>query len=514
MQTGYLPQDIITKLSLFAQKASIDSKQISDLIYSYFRSSLVANMNSADRYYLSQHDIVNKQRTYYVDRQKEVDIVSANNRASNPFFEILVDQKVSKIAGKPVSVTVSGAGNRKEPDKEADKFQELLLKQLGVNFDDKVEDWLVGASKHSVDWMHFYIDPKGDLRYIVCPAQQIIPVYDMEYEDTLLQVIRYYQFDYINERGDLKKLYKVEIWSDKDVTYWTQLEDETFVLDFSYGLNPMPHWITENESLSTKEAHGWGKVPFVPLHNNSKGTNDLDSIKALIDVYDRVYNGWADDVEDFSEQILVVKNLAIKDREFYKGMTELNLFMKNLKESRLITIDGEGDVKNIRSEIPVEAKDMLLKITREAIFYFGQGVDVSSEKFGSSPSGVALQHLYALLDMKCNRTALKLQKALQGFFWFVTEYINNVNGTKFDPHNIVVTLNQSMIFNKAEIIDSIINRPYLSVKTKLSLDPDVEDVEEELERIEAEKGDTKNTPDNVNNDPDKAKENLETKQAP
>jgi SPP1 family phage portal protein len=237
-------------------------------------------------------------------------------------------------------------------------------------------------------------------------------------------MFRYYQFDYINEKGESKKLFKVEQWTAENVTYWTQVEDGSFILDFGYNVNPMPHWTVSNESLGTEEAHGWGAVPFVPLYNNSKGTNDLNDIKALMDVYDRVYNGWADDVEDFAEQILVVKNLLIADREINKGMTELAVMVKNLKQHKAIGVSGDGGVTNLRTEIPVEAKEKFLKLTREAIFYFGQGVDVSSEKFGNSPSGVALQHLYALLEMKCNRATLKLKKSLEEFFWFVTKYIN------------------------------------------------------------------------------------------
>lgn len=488
MQTGYLPQDIIMQLQLFSDKANVDGKQIQMLIDSYTKSSLVSNMNIADRYYLGFNDVINKTRSYWIDREKTTDIVSANTKAPNSFFSVLVDQKVSKIAGKPISVSVSGAGDKDKPNKEADEFQLLLLKQLGVNFDDKIEDWLTGSSKHSVEWIHFYVDKKGALRFLVCPAQQIIPVYDMEYENELQQVIRFYMFDFINAKGETKKLYKVEQWTEKDTTYWTQIEDGTFILDYSYATNPLPHWFVSNDTLGTKEAHGWGKVPFVVLQNNSKGQNDLSEIKALIDAYDKVYNGWADDIEDFTEQLLVIKNLAIKDREFYAGMKELNLFMKNLKESRVITVDGDGDVKSIKSDIPVEAKEKFLKLTREAIFCFGQGVDVGSEKFGNSPSGVALQHLYALLDMKCNRTALKLKKALNEFFWFVTEYINSANGKTYDPYQITITLNQSMIFNKKEIIDGIVSRPYLSTKTKIHLDPDVDDVEEEMDRLEIESG--------------------------
>ncbi len=486
MTTGYLPQDVILQLKMFTDKANIDGRHIALLLNSYQQSQIVRDANIADRYYLAQHDIRDKVRDYYVDGLREIDILAANNKAPNAFFAILVDQKVSKMVGKPLSVSVTGSGDREKPDADADKFQELLIKQLGVNFDDKIEQWIVGTSKHSVEWMHFYIDSKGDLKYLVCPAQQIIPVYDTQYEDKLVQIVRHYQYDFIDAKGDTKKLLKVELWTDKDVTYWTETEEGSFVLDYGYAVNPAPHWTVSNDTLGTKESHGWGRVPFVGLQNNSKGANDLCEVKALIDVYDRVYNGWADDVEDFAEQVLVIKNLVVSDRELNKGMTELAVMLKNLKQHRAIGVSGDGSVTNLRTEIPVEAKEKLLQLTREAIFYFGQGVDVSSEKFGNSPSGVALQHLYALLEMKCNRATLKLKKSFEEFFWFVTEYINQANNTAFDSYDIIVTVNQSMIFNKKETIDGIIARDYLSRKTKIMLDPDVEDVDEEMDRLDAE----------------------------
>jgi SPP1 family phage portal protein len=487
------------QLKLFADSANINSKQLSYLIDTYSKSTLVKNMNIADKYYLGRHDILDKIRSYYVDGQSQTNSVVSNIKLPNPFLAILIDQKVSKIAGKAITVSVSGANNKKKPDLKADSFQEFLLKQLGTNFDDKMMDWLTGTSKHSVEWMHFYVDLKGQLKYLVIPSQQFIPIYDMEYENELIGGIRFYLFDYVNEKGETKKLYKLEHWTKEDVTYYTQIEDGTFVLDYFYVTNPMPHWFVANDTLQTKEPHGWGKVPFVGLQNNSKGQNDLETIKALIDVYDTVSSGWADDVEDFAEQVLVVKNLAVKDREFYAGMKEIDVFMNNLKKSKIITVDGaDGDVKNIKAEIPVEAKERLLKLVRDAIFYFGEGVDVTSDKFGNSPSGVALQHLYALLDMKCNRSVLKLKTSLQEFFWFVATYINEATRNNFDPYLITYKLNQSMIFNQKEIIDGIKETDWLSQKTRIELDPRVEDLDEEIARLEEEKeNQTEKKPDST-----------------
>ena len=150
MITGYLPQDVILQLQMFAKKAEIDGKQISVLIDAYSKSQIVADANKADKYYIARHDILDKVRDYYVDGKREIDRVAANNTAPNTFFTVLVDQKVSKMVGKPLSISVSGSGDRENPDAEADKFQELLVKQLGVNFDDRIEQWIVGASKHSL----------------------------------------------------------------------------------------------------------------------------------------------------------------------------------------------------------------------------------------------------------------------------------------------------------------------------------------------------------------------------
>ena len=45
---------------------------------------------------------------------------------------------------------------------------------------------------------------------------------------------------------------------------------------------------------------------------------------------------------------------------------------------------------------------------------FGQAVDFSSDKFGSAPSGVALEFLYTNLNLKADKLARKAKSCYTG----------------------------------------------------------------------------------------------------
>lgn len=488
MTTGYLPQDLMITLKLMADKAAMDSAQISDLISTYLSSTFVEEMTDGDSYYKCRHDILDHKRTYFID-SLEQESNQSNEQLPHPFHKILVDQKAAYVAGKPIVVSIAKP-DEETPDPKADKFQALLNEQLGVDFDDKVNEWIVGASNKAVEWMHFYVDKDGDLNYIVIPAQQVIPIYDTQYQNELLYVIRFYVYDYITAKGTAQRRYKVEWWSKTGVEYWTQIEDQTFVRDIFYDVNPAPHWTVQYGigEFGGSENHSWGRVPFIPLYNNAENQTDLAPIKALIDAYDKVKSGWMNDIQDFAEMLLVLKGFQGLSGEAESGYTQLGLFMKNLREDHAVGVAEDGSVTNIQSQIPVEAKEKFLALTRKEIFYFGQGVDITDEKVGGAPSGIALQFLYAALDMKANKFIIKLKSALKDFFWFVTTFINEKTGSDYDPKSIVSVVNKSMIFNQVEIIQSLVlSKDMLSEETILENHPMVNDVQAEMRRLDSQR---------------------------
>ena len=75
--------------------------------------------------------------------------------------------------------------------------------------------------------------------------------------------------------------------------------------------------------------HDFGEVPFIPFYNNNIHTDDLRNIKPLIDVYDKVYSGFINDLDDIQELIFVLSGY---------GGEDLNSFLSDLKKYKTIPI--------------------------------------------------------------------------------------------------------------------------------------------------------------------------------
>jgi SPP1 family phage portal protein len=469
-----------------SDKISIDTSRLQDLINDNLASKLKRDMADSVRYYNCEHDILTSKRQYFRDGILVDNKSKSNNVIPHPFHTNLVNQKADYIARNPITINIAGEANG---EAEAVAFRTVLINEMTEKFDDVVYDWVLGASKKSFEAVHFYINPDGELRFCIVPAEQIIPIYDTQYQDKLVYIIRFYGVDYIAQDGGKKKLYKVEWWSKDNVEYFEQIEDGSFIHDGNYTVNPYPHWVTDfvlDGQKTVTESHSWGRVPFVLLWNNSNLTNDLKPIKALIDVYDKIKGGWANDIEDFQEILYVIKGLSNLSQEMSNGLTELGMLIKNIKEDGAIAVEEDGDVKTLRAEIPVVAKESFLALTTAEIFYFGEGISLSEKTLGVShaPSGVALKFLYAPLDMKSDRLILKLKSALKEFVWFVTNYINTRDGLEFDSNKITFTVNKSMIFSESEKIQSLVaSKDMLSEETILANHPFVDDVQGEMELL-------------------------------
>jgi SPP1 family phage portal protein len=124
--------------------------------------------------------------------------------------------------------------------------------------------------------------------------------------------------------------------------------------------------------------------------------------------------------------------------------------MRNLKYYKAIKTDAEGGVDTIQGEVPMASIDSHLNRLRESIFTFGFGVDISKDKFGNSPSGIALKFLYSLLDMKSNTTERKFRQGIQELLWFLCEYLKISGKGDFDYKAVDFTFKRSMMVNELE----------------------------------------------------------------
>jgi len=441
-------------------------------------SAVKAKMAEGVNYYGNEPDILKEDfRKYTVDGVDYTDTTKSNRHVTNNFQKTLVDQKASYIVGNPVVIEVK---DKTKAETVKDEMTENMNEVLGENFEDTVNDWIVGASNKAWETVHCFIDTEGVFKYEIVPSEQIIPIYDTNHEKQINQVIRYYEVKVFNKNSkEAEKRYAAEWWTAYDVTYYLQNEKGDYELDVNYNPNPAPHFLTYNTTDKNKrKGLGWGKVPFILLYNNSKQTTDLEPIKRYIDAYDAVTSGFLNDIKDIQTAIWVLKG--------YEG-TKLSEFMQNLIKFKAIALDADehAGATPERLEIPVEARKTMLELLDNKIYSIGQGVDLN--KLVDNTSGVALKILFTGLDMKANTLIRKLKKAFEDLTWFVCEYINRVDKLKYDYKDFGFVINKSTIYNTKELCEEVVlMSPFMSKATAVANNPFVEDAKAEIEQMEKE----------------------------
>lgn len=170
----------------------------------------------------------------------------------------------------------------------------------------------------------------------------------------------------------------------------------------------------------------------------------------------------------------------------YEGES-LAEFMMNLKRYKAVSLDENGGIDTIKAEVPVEAYKTQKNTLKEDLFMFGQGVNPSPDIIGNAPSGVALENLYSLLDMKASMFERKATLALREFMWFIQTYCELAKKGQFDYRDVTFTFNKLLLTNEAEIIQMARDSDGLISKATIRENhPWVKDAAQEEERMERE----------------------------
>jgi SPP1 family phage portal protein len=433
-------------------------------------------MEEGVRYYKTDHDIEDKKRTYWHEGEEVEDETKPNNKLAHAWHTILVDQKANYLVGTPVTfsdkeVKTDVDGNRQSPNQE---FIAAIKQFLGEQFDDVLNDLVVGASNKGVEYLHLYVTENGDFDYKVIDARQVIPIWGTSEQKELEAVIRYYVVQ-INDDYRIK----AEFWTPDMVRFFVEDEGGSMVLDT----------ITEDQPEDShfyygKNGYGWGQVPFIPFKNNKHMTGDLNQYKSLIDDYDEKNSVRADDLDEIQEAVDVLKN--------YQGQS-LDEYQHNKRYFKAIKVGRDGDVDQLTIDLPTEAHKEHLDRLEENIITFGQGVDPKTDEFGGNASGVSLKFLYSLLDLKADKTERKFQRAFRKLFWFIAEYLSISEGVDYDPQVVKVKFDRSMIANEKEKVEMANkSKGVISDKIVLENHPWVDDSDKELGRIRQENKDKVN----------------------
>ncbi|WP_139354281.1 phage portal protein, partial [Clostridioides difficile] len=140
-----------------------------------------------------------------------------------------------------------------------DNLTKLLNDLLGEEFDDTITELYLNASNKGVEWLHPYINRKGEFKYVIIPAEEAIPIWDSKRQRELVAFIRFYYIEDI----DGNKIKRVEYYTENDVTYFVE-RGNSFVQEFLYDEYGKMTDVQEGHFRINNKEQGWGKVPFIP----------------------------------------------------------------------------------------------------------------------------------------------------------------------------------------------------------------------------------------------------------
>lgn len=422
------------------------------------------------RYYRNKNDIViktngkSKADNEKKENEKTDPLHDHDSRVSSNFQQLLVDQKASYVGGTPPTIDVeSKADNSKIEDTLGDGWQSTLYKLI------------VDASLAGTSWLHVWNDDDG-FHYAEVPPFEVTPIYKNSLTHELLAVRRTY--DQLDPTDGKVYTYN-EYWTQDSATFFRQPQGEDYdTMVYNQSVAVVDSVNDEAMDNTATFKHGFKGVPFIPFRNNNDERPDLYKYKGLIDVYDLVYNGFVNDVEDVQQVILILTN--------YEG-TNLEQFKDNLRKYKAANFestsaDDRSGLDKLTIDIPVDARTKLLDMTFKNIFYQGQGVNPDELSLGTNLSGTAIKMLYGQLE-------LKAQQIESEFTPSVAQLVRFILG-KDNTYKITQTWTRTSIQNDSEQADIVAKLASVSSKEAVAKhNPIADDPDQELKDLQKDQDD-------------------------
>jgi len=280
------------------------------------------------------------------------DYTASNNKLSSNFFRRLNTQRNTYLLGNGVSFAKNNDG---------------IKAALGNNFDTALKRLGYYALIHKVSFGFWNVKGVHIFKFT-----EFAPLWD---EDTgaLRAGVRFWQID------DKKPMFAVLYEEDGFTKYRSNIKDGNFE-----EIQPKRAY---RVTVATSEADGeevigednYGSLPIIPLWGSDLKQSTLVGMRALIDSFDLIRSGFANDLTDVSQIYWIVSNAG--------GMTDSDLarFRDRLKLTHIATADTENSgVTPYTNEVPYNARQTYLDSIRAGIYEDFGGLDVHTIAAGAT----------------------------------------------------------------------------------------------------------------------------------
>ena len=403
----------------------------------------IINENSTDVKYGMLHD-------YYVGKHRilgenKKDSTAPNNRLVNNMAKYITDTATGYFVGEPIVY-----------DSRNEEYLQIM--QDIFDYNDEQDHNMELTKQCSICGSCFemlYLDEDTKIRMARVPAKSGVMICETDSGfSTPMAFIR----TIISKDKEGNTVRKVEFWNSSLVMHFRSINGGYM-------------------EMTSVEEHYWQDVPFVEYINNEERIGDFEGVITEIDAYNKVQSNTANYFQYNDDAILKVLKLG--------DVTSDDI--ADMKEKGAIILEDGGDVAWLLKTIDDTALENYKNRLREDIHTGANVPHMCEESFGGNLSGVAISYKLWGLEQICSIKERKFKKGLQRRIELITNVLN-IMGHSFDYRDITPKFRRNRPQNDmetAQIITMLAND--LSRETRLQLMPGVENVQDELAKLEEEK---------------------------
>lgn len=457
----------ISNAILYGFKPEMDDlEEIEKLINDWKNSEKRCEQIKGQLYYQGEHDIKFRKRTVIGEDGEltEVDNLPNNHIIDNQYGKA-VDMKANYLLGNPFTL-----------DGDDDKYKEALSKVFNKKFMRVLKNAGKGAMNCGIGWLYPFYDQEGNFSFRFFPGYEVLPIWEDSDHTRLTAAIRLY----VVKMWDgmvLKDVEKVEVF-DSDGVHCYILEGESLRPDDTREEADCAYVMYDGQPLN------WERIPLIPIKYNEQEIPLLNKVKSLQDGINIMLSDFENNMqEDARNTILVLKN--------YDG-ENLGEFRRNLATYGAVKVryDGEtkGGVETLEVKVDATNYKEILQLFKKALIENAKSYDAKDDKLGGNPNQMNIMSMYSDIDLDANDMETELQAAFEDILWFVDKHLANTGAGNFDDSEVDIEFNRDIMMNEGEIIQNCVaSVGIISEETILSKHPWVDDVQEEMARLEAQK---------------------------
>ena len=400
-----------------------------------FRYSHLPKLQKLKRYYEGQNDRI-MNRTFS-------DTTKPNNKIAAAWGNYITTLTTGYFIGKPVTYATHNEeleaylhkNNSKEIYHNAAIEKDCSIYGLGAEI--------------------LYINENKEVEFARLDPTGIIPIYSSDIEPRLNYVIRF--------------------WEDVDI-----ISNETTTYIEVYSKNDIRYY--ESSTLGTKfvrdEPHHFKEVPINIFYNNADESGDFEKVIKLIDGYDLAMSDTANFRDLLNSSYMVFKNTNLSDEDMFKmkslGIIQIEDFQQG----------SDSDAKWLnRDSNDIENENYKTRLADD-IKKFSFVADIESAKSHTSATSAKVGLLG--IEQVCADKEINFRKALLRRLKLISNVVNMLGGS-IEIDNIAITFIRNEPVDLSVLGDTISKLlPIVSKETLLSQIPFVNDVKEEMRRIEKE----------------------------